>query len=325
MYRHLLVALDSSDRSVEGIGSAVGLARAVGARITFFDAEPVPDGPLSVAVSPRHTWRVSETLAKAEAAARAYGVPCGSRHGAHGQTAEAIVEAARSSGCDLIYVTSAPHAGVTPAPQLVSALMEARLPLLWASPAESPPAHAISILRDEHRSLAAVLHVWVDALEVARHEGRTADPAPMRSILRYLRVFALASHHAKEEQHLFRRLRERTNAIDAELAELERQHERDRQLVADLQRRVDALAAGGAAAAQELEGAVRRYAAFQWEHLGREEGVVLPAAQRHLTDADWRALDAAFAHDASGGPGADGSEQEVRELFAQIVAGTDGR
>ena len=47
---------------------------------------------------------------------------------------------------------------------------------------------------------------------------------------------------------------------------------------------------------------MRHYTAFQWEHLGREEGVVLPAARRHLTEADWRAIDAAFSRGGSDGP-----------------------
>ena len=38
MYRHLLVPIDDDDLSLEVVGSAVGLARAVGARITFFHA-----------------------------------------------------------------------------------------------------------------------------------------------------------------------------------------------------------------------------------------------------------------------------------------------
>ena len=42
---------------------------------------------------------------------------------------------------------------------------------------------------------------------------------------------------------------------------------------------------------------MRSYASFVWEHLGREEGVILPAAQRHLTEADWLAIDAAFMKD----------------------------
>jgi hypothetical protein len=36
-----------------------------------------------------------------------------------------------------------------------------------------------------------------------------------------------------------------------------------------------------------LEEGVTVYARFLWDHLGREEGVILPAAQRFLLAEDW--------------------------------------
>ncbi|HEX3138674.1 MAG TPA: universal stress protein, partial [Rhizobacter sp.] len=46
MYRHLLVPIDATDLSVEVVGNAVGLARSLGARITFFHALPDPSAQL---------------------------------------------------------------------------------------------------------------------------------------------------------------------------------------------------------------------------------------------------------------------------------------
>ena len=37
-----------------------------------------------------------------------------------------------------------------------------------------------------------------------------------------------------------------------------------------------------------FEQPLRACAQFIWEHLGREEGVILPAARRYLSDADWQ-------------------------------------
>jgi hemerythrin-like domain-containing protein len=36
------------------------------------------------------------------------------------------------------------------------------------------------------------------------------------------------------------------------------------------------------------------YAQFQWDHMRKEEDVVFPMAQRHLTEQDWKAIDDAF-------------------------------
>jgi nucleotide-binding universal stress UspA family protein/hemerythrin-like domain-containing protein len=319
LYRHLMVPIDSTDLSIEVVGNAVGLARAVGARITFFHA--LDDG---------HAFdgQARELLAKAEAAARALGVPCEAKQVRSDKPAAAIVEAAHGNGCDLIFMAShGDHGnGTALASQTLSVLMNAGLPVLVSSTGDpKPPAHAIGVIRDEHRSLAAVLHAWMHALAAARSHGRAPDTELMRAIVRYLQAFPVALHHPKEEKHLFMRLRKRTDSVNAELDELERQHRRDQQLVADLAGQVEALAAGSdakvaALATQTLDDAVQAYAKFLWDHLGREEGVILPAAHRHLSEADWTELDAAFKanRDPGFGTGIDTAE-DYGQLLSRIV------
>jgi len=337
VYRHLLVPVDGTDLSVEVVGNAVALARPLGARITFFHAAKDHAASLrgeadAVRLTSRESYdyafsgRSRELLAKAEAAARAFGVPCGSMQAIHDKPAEAIVDAAREAGCDLIFMAShggRGRLGMAYSSETFAVLMKAGLPVLVAATGEpSAPAHAIGILRDEHRSLAAVLHAWMHALARAREEGRAVDLALMRAILRYVRAFPLALHHPKEEQHLFRRLRERTPVVNAELDELERQHERDHQLVDELAALVDAIESAGESTqpslTRTLEDAVGRYATFLWEHLGREEGVILPAAQRHLLAEDWAAIDAAFAENADPRFGSE-ADRDFRHLFSRIV------
>lgn len=337
MYRHLLVPIDDSDLSVEVIGNAVALARPLGARITFFHAVADASGSLRgdaevLRLTARdeyeyaHLGKARELLTKAEAAARALGVPCESRHAVNDKPAQAIVEAARAGGCDLIFMASHGHhgkLGMAFASETLSVLMNAGLPVLVSSTGEpATPARAIGIIRDEHRSLAAVMHAWMHALAAAREAGTVADVALMRAIVRYVQQFPVKLHHPKEEEHLFRRLRERTTSCNAELDELERQHVRDDQLVAALAQQVEACATADAQgrlnATRVLEDEVARYAAFLWDHLGREEGVILPAAQRHLLPEDWAAIDAAFAENRDPDFRGD-TDKEYRQLFSRIV------
>ena len=160
------------------------------------------------------------------------------------------------------------------------------------------------------------------ALAGARQSGTAADAGLMRAIVHYVQQFPVRLHHPKEEEHLFARLRERTTSCHAELDELERQHLRDAQLVASLARRVDQLAAGDAAAqaaaTRVLEDEVKQYAQFLWDHLGREEGVILPAAQKHLKAEDWSRIDAAFAENRDPRFGGE-TDREYRQLFSRIV------
>jgi len=102
--------------------------------------------------------------------------------------------------------------------------------------------------------------------------------------------------------------------MDSELDELQRQHDRDKQLVGELAALVDDERADPAV----LEGAVRRYASFIWEHLGREESVILPAAQKYLKAEDWAEIDAAFSVNRDPRFGAD-TDLQYRRLFSRIV------
>ena len=115
MYRHLLVPIDASDLSVEVVGSAVGLARSLGARITFFHVVQDPsvslfnDAEVVRAVSPeKHAYayagKARELLAKAEAAAHAFNVPCDSMQRTSDKPAAAIVDAEHETSCDLIFM-----------------------------------------------------------------------------------------------------------------------------------------------------------------------------------------------------------------------------
>lgn len=312
MYRHLLVPIDSSDLSIELVGNAVGLARAVGARITFLRALPSADA-----------GRTRELLAKAEAAARAFGVPCDSMQAAGDRPGSAIVDAARAMDCDLVFL--ALHEARSRPDAMLGVLMDAGLPVLVSSAREpKAPAHAIGILRDEHRSMAAVLNAWMDMLSRARAQGGMPDAALMQAMLRWLQEFPVAVHHPKEEAHLFSRLRERDPTLSFELDELERQHRREEELLAGLAQHVAATTqAGDAAALDELDQAVQAYAAFLWNHLGREEAVILPAAQRCLTAEDWQHIDAAFAHTRDPGFGAD-IDRACGQLFSRIVSAGPG-
>jgi nucleotide-binding universal stress UspA family protein/hemerythrin-like domain-containing protein len=343
MYRHLLVPLDDTDLSVEVVGNAVAFARALGARITFFHA--IPDagadllrGDAELLRATAHDeydyayhGKAGELLAKAEAAARALGVPCGSRYAVSDRPAQAVIDAAHRIGCDLVFMASHGHRGklgMAFASETLAVLMNGGLPVLVSSTGElPPPARAIGIIRDEHRSLAAVMHVWLQALAEARRAGAAADPALMRSIVEYLQQFPMLSLHPKEQAQLFAHLRERTTSCHAELDELERQRERERQLVAALAQHVDALAAADPqtqpAATAALQEEVSRYADFLWDHLGRKEGVILPAAQRHLLIEDWLAIDAAFARPREASADAD-ADKQFHQLFSRIVNGSAG-
>ena len=332
MYRHLLVPIDDTDLSTVTIGRAVEFARSLGARITFFHAMSdhaaafLGDAEVVRLTSPddfayNYEGRARELLAKAESAARAQGVPCDSTSTVSDSPYRAILATAADAGCDLIFMAShgrRSNIGMMLGSQTLKVLVNTEIPVLVSATANPPvPVQAIGIIRDEHRSLAAVLHAWRHLIKTAQGQGVAPDPVLMQAIVHYIQEFPVALHHPKEEEYLFRKLRERTSEVNAELDELERQHHRDQELVAELAATVVRNAEGEAPLA-EVEQLVSAYAHFIWEHLGREEGVILPAAQRHLTDADWAEINAAFSENRDPRFGGD-TESEFRRLFSRIV------
>ncbi len=332
MYRHLLVPIDNSDLSTVTIGRAVEFALALGARITFFHARAdhsssiTGDAEIVRMTAPEDyaynfEGRARELLTKAESAARARGVPCASASEVSDSPYVAIIDAARAAGCDLIFMASHGRRstlGMMLGSQTLKVLVHSEIPVLVSAMADPPvPAQAIGIIRDEHRSLAAVLHAWQHLFKDAQAKAIRPDAALMQAMIRYIQDFPVALHHPKEDDYLFRKLRERTAAANPELEELEHQHVRDAQQVAELAALVERYAAGEIEST-ELERSVSAYAQSIWEHMGREEGVILPLAQRYLTDDDWIEINEAFQKNRDPRFGGD-TDAEFKRLFSRIV------
>ena len=331
MYRHLLVPIDATDLSTVTIGRAVEFARTLGARITFFHARPdqasliMGDAEIVRMTAPEDyaygfEGRARELLTKAESAARARGVPCSSAT-VMSDAPTAIIAAARSAGCDLIFMASHGRSSklrMMLGSKTLKVLVNSAIPVLISAIADPPvPAQAIGIILDEHRSLAAVLHAWEHLLKSARSQALRPDATLMKAMVRYIQDFPVALHNPKEDEYLFRKLRERSTEANAELDELERQHARIAQQVAELATLVGRYASGAASVA-EMEQGVSRHTQAIWEHMGREEDVILPLAQRHLTQEDWVEINDAFQKNRDPRFGGD-TDAEFKRLFSRIV------
>lgn len=332
MYRHLLVPIENSDLSIVTIGRAVEFALTLGARITFFHARAdhassiMGDADIVRLTDPAEyaynfEGRARELLTKAESAARARGVPCGAASTISDTPYTAIIDAARAAGCDLIFMASHGRRstlGMMLGSQTLKVLTHSEIPVLVSAMAEPPvPAQAIAIIRDEHRSLGAVLHAWQHLFKDAHNKGIQPDAALMQAMVHYIQAFPVALHHPKEDDYLFRILRERTAEANPELDELGRQHIRDELQVIELAALVDRYATGAATVA-EVEKCVSDYAKSIWEHMGREEGVILPLAQRYLTEADWTEINEAFHQNKDPRFGSD-TDADFKRLFSRIV------
>ncbi len=206
--------------------------------------------------------------------------------------------------------------------QTENVLQQANLPVLVLAAESNLPEwekiEALAILRDEHRSLAAVAH----GLELLAREAGTQGQPPrfdlLRAIVGYIRAFPEALHHPKEDAYLFRKLRERTAEFNDTLDLLQRQHAEGHELVDELERSIARYEADPAGGHAQFADAVRRFVTAQESHMRLETRVILPAAYKHLSSDDWHEIGKAFTENGDPRFNAD-TDEEFRQLFVRIL------
>jgi hemerythrin-like domain-containing protein len=176
---------------------------------------------------------------------------------------------------------------------------------------------SIRILRDEHRSIAAVLHGLQHLARKARDPKLRPEFEVFRAMIYYIDAFPEREHHPKEDKLLFARLEARAPQAKELLESLRAEHVLGAQLVRDLEQAVIAFEETWPKGGEAFEAAVERYADFHWKHMRTEENEVLPLAEQVFDAEDWKAVDEGFKVNAD--PIA-GHEGEMDRLFSRIVS-----
>jgi hemerythrin-like domain-containing protein len=177
---------------------------------------------------------------------------------------------------------------------------------------------ALNIIRDEHRSISAVLHALKQLAKAAQDPSLRPEFEVFHAMIYYIDQFPERLHHPKEDQYLFARLAARAPQAVALIDELRAEHVKGAKLVRDLEQALIGLEVGWAGGAAAFGAAIDAYAEFHWSHMRKEEQQLLPLAERFLTAEDWRAIDDAFA--GNNDPIADLREQDFDKLFTRIVS-----
>ena len=180
---------------------------------------------------------------------------------------------------------------------------------------------ALTIIRDEHGALSAMLRSLSMLLAEYRREGTMPDFSVIRAMLFYMDEFPEKLHHTKEAQLLFPKVRERCPEIAATLDRLDREHARGEKAIRDLEHDLLAFEVLGEPRREAFEKSVERYIDFYLTHMSLEEDIVLPLAQKALSEADWVEIDAAFLANRDPLTGHE-PEEGYRPLFSKIVMNT---
>ncbi len=173
----------------------------------------------------------------------------------------------------------------------------------------------LSIIRDEHRKLTAVIRSLEYLVRDAVDRAVELDDALLTMILDYVEAFPNRFHHPKEDEYLFKVLRRRSAEANKIIDELQAEHAREGELVHNLRDLLSRCPGGGAGAVGAFAASVAEYADFHWKHIRKEEDVVMPLAERTIPAAEWQAAEDAFRESDNALLGA----EEFRKLFQFIM------
>jgi len=177
---------------------------------------------------------------------------------------------------------------------------------------------ALRIIRDEHRTLASVLH-GVRYLVGEIRAGRGApDFRLLGAMLYYIDTFPERFHHPKEDAFLFRLLRLRCQSAIPVIDRLESEHRAGHDRIRQLIHALNRYQQGGASEFYAFEELAENYINFEFAHMRVEETELMPLAVRFLTSADWMEIDRAFLDHDDPLFGIEAGDR-FRELFHRIV------
>jgi hemerythrin-like domain-containing protein len=183
----------------------------------------------------------------------------------------------------------------------------------------SPP-RALQIIRDEHASLAAMLRAMRMLVERGPDESRKNFFDVVRAMLFYIDEFPERLHHPKESNLLFPKVVKAAPQVLGAIDRLERDHMHSEKAARELQHLLLAWELLGPTRRAAFQEAFARYVDFYLDHMALEESVILPEAEKNLSEADWRQLDAAFAENQDPLTGQHTPAAEYERLFSLIVA-----
>ena len=174
---------------------------------------------------------------------------------------------------------------------------------------------ALRIISEEHRNiwrLTNALELVADSIE----SEQKVDVEFFNSVFDYVEQFVDHSHHPKEDDFLFRLLRERSAAACVVIDRLAHDHHEAPGELARL--RAQLAAATTPSAISSFAAALKAYAAGQKEHIRVEETELLPLARAALAPDDWQEIDSAFLANDDPLFGSQ-ARAEYRTLFHRLV------
>jgi len=143
----------------------------------------------------------------------------------------------------------------------------------------------------EHRLIERMIDIVRDSHQQGESEQRI-DPHFVDAVVDFIRTYADKTHHGKEEDVLFRNLKQKElKSGDAEtMEELIQEHVFGRQVTRELVEANEAYKSGDQSSLQTVLEKFRTLTDFYPEHIDKEDRVFFPAALGYLSDEEQQAM-----------------------------------
>ena len=174
---------------------------------------------------------------------------------------------------------------------------------------------ALRIISEEHQNFWR-LATALDTLAGEIDAGAAVDAPFFGAVFDYIEHFADAAHHRKEDDFLFRLMRQRSADAAVLLDRLEADHVSAAASLHALREQLAAVQIGRPA---QFAAGLRDYTRHLKAHIRVEETEAMPWARKLLTASDWAEINGAFLDNQDPLFG-DQAKAELRELFHRIVS-----
>jgi hemerythrin-like domain-containing protein len=144
---------------------------------------------------------------------------------------------------------------------------------------------ARGLLMIEHRLIERMIAIIKNTL-VNMESDREIDPVLVDNVVDFIRIYADRTHHGKEEDILFKKMRERSLSADDErdMNELIEGHVFGRKTTRALAAANERYRGGDMSALADIESSMRALVGFYPGHIEKEDKVFFPSARSYFTD-----------------------------------------
>jgi len=157
-------------------------------------------------------------------------------------------------------------------------------------------SYPIHTLKHEHRVIEQALRA-LDGICKRSSSGERIPSEVLSRLLEFIRTFADAFHHGKEEKHFFPAL-ERKGIVrgGGPLEMMEREHEIERRLVGELGRDIKAYEMAAPGSWEHFVQTSILFIELLTGHIQREDQILFRIAEAILDESDNDSLSSAFRH-----------------------------